>query len=405
MMAKATTMSTLSIVALLTATMLSVACQRSEAPQNADPVQPLYVGNLDQKMSEIYDDKNKDYLSVCDYQWRPKILEISRVLEEKRAAIEAMAKEDLGSRPEKVLDFGPYKFPDNFLTPPGKDEWTERTNSWSRIAKIYDWIKDNPEDPRWVNINQMARGIVSDDEKRIASGIFYGLSRKAEPMILEIERKAVACQQDPSCGNPNLSKEETNFLTVHPAYANANAIFRSEKATLEKKRENLARFIMRVHSLALRYGFSKESLLKINGNVMTVPMNLSVFGDEGAALFIEFAEKMWNKNPDYSVKIESIKDGSPAYTVQVSDQVGGRAHLNRKSRTMQLFNWDRVKVFTHEFGHILGFQDNYYTSWSIDTCSYTTETNSADLMANSSEGTVLPRHWDKLKEIYWPALN
>lgn len=395
--------SILSTTALFITMMLLVACQRSEAPQNADPVQPLYLGNLDQKMGEIYNDKNKNFLSVCDYQWRSKILEISRVLEEKREAIEALAQKDVGSEPEKVLDFGSYKFLDDSLKPPGKDEWTERINSWSRIAKIYDWIKDDPKDPRWVIVNQMARGIVSDDDKRIVRGVFYSLSRKVEPMVLEIERKAVACQQVASCVNPNLSKEETNFLTLHPFYANANRIFRSDKATFEQKRENLERFAMRVQSLAQRYGFYQEDLLKIDGKALTVPMDLSALGDEGAARFIEITEKIWNTNPDYSIKIESIKGGSPAYTVQVDEAVGGRAHLNRKSRAMQLFNWDRVKVFTHEFGHILGFQDNYYTAWSIDTCSYTTETNSGDLMANSSDGTVLTRHWDKLKEIYWPA--
>ncbi|MBO9668120.1 MAG: hypothetical protein J7501_15065, partial [Bdellovibrio sp.] len=122
-------MSILSTMMLFLTIASSVACQRSETRQNS-PTQPIYLGNLDKKMAEIYDDKNKSYQNVCDIQWRPKILEISRVLEKNRAAIEAMAEDQTNAKPQKTLEFGVFKFLDDTSTPVGKDEWSENIISW-----------------------------------------------------------------------------------------------------------------------------------------------------------------------------------------------------------------------------------------------------------------------------------
>lgn len=400
---KAQSTSVVSTMALVIVMLIGVlGCQRSSAPKNHDSERPLYLGNLDQKMNEIYDEQNKDHMNVCDHQWRNKALEISRVLEEKREAIEALSQENTQKDPEEILDMGPFKFIDDSEQVAGKDEWTLKTFSWSRIAKVYDWIKDTPKDPRWVTLNRMARGIVTDDEKRIKRGIFYNLSRQAEPMVFEIEKKAGACQADATCEAPKLSDAEMTFLNSHPSYESVLRLFRSSKVSFERKREVLDGFVKQVHSLASRYGFFKNNLLKVDGNVLRVPLNLSAFDEEGARRFVDFAEKAWNQDPQYSIKIDVIKDSSPAYVVQVDLSVGGRAFVNTEKHVVQLFNWGRIKTMTHEFGHVLGFKDNYYTSWSTDTCSYTVETNSGDLMSESANGVVLTKHWDKLKQIYWP---
>jgi hypothetical protein len=388
-------------VAIFIMIALSTACQRSESSKNNTPDQPLFLGKLDKKMSEIYGDKNRAFFNVCDYQWRPKILEISRVLEENRAAIEAMAQNSIQEKPDKALAFGSFKFVDNTSTPAGKDEWTKKTFSWSRIAKLYDLVKDNPKDPRWVSVDQLARGIVSDDSRRIVDAGFTGVTRDAGPMILQISGKAEACKKIETCVNPELSIEEESFLAISPIFVLHFRRFKNTLLTFEEKRKNLERFTLRLHYLAERYDFRKNDLLKVDGKVLIVPMNLTDLDEDGARLFIEFVEKTWNTDPEYSVKVESVTDGSPAFTVLV-DNERGRAHVSRENHLMQLYNWDGVKVFIHEFGHILGLQDSYYTSWSTDTCSYTTESNLGDVMSSGASGQVLPTHWEKFKKAYWP---
>ncbi|MBO9667480.1 MAG: hypothetical protein J7501_11795, partial [Bdellovibrio sp.] len=273
--------------------------------------------------------------------------------------------------------------------------------SWSRIAKIYEAIKKDPTNPAWVKLNLLARGIVSDDQKRIVNGVFYGVKRQSVPMVLEIDRKATACLQVETCTNPELTDAEASFLSSHTLLNYEIRGFKNPKATDEQKRQNFERFATRVHFLADKYGMHKINILKVTDKVLTVPMDLSVLGDDGAALFMEYIEKTWNIDSEYSIKIEAVKDGSPAFKLKVDNVIGGRANVSRNELYMQLYNFGGIKTATHEFGHELGFSDNYYTSWDTDTCAYTTEGNRGEIMSNSAQGAVLPRHWETLKKTYW----
>ncbi len=103
----------------------SVACQKSkEAPTGNDTVRPLYLGDLDKKLNEIYGKDNEEMMDVCDKQWRPKILEIARVLEEKRQDIEALSQKNNAEKNIVGVDFGSFKFIDDMGKPTGADEWT-----------------------------------------------------------------------------------------------------------------------------------------------------------------------------------------------------------------------------------------------------------------------------------------
>lgn len=68
---------------------------------------------------------------------------------------------------------------------------------------------------------------------------------------------------------------------------------------------------------------------------------------------------------------------------------------------MQLFNFSRLKTAIHEFGHVIGLTDEYYTSWDTTKCSYVDEYNGGNLMSDSFTGKVLPEHWQLIKKTYW----
>lgn len=381
------------------------ACQKSnEAPaSNNDTVRPLYLGDLDKKLNEIYGKDNEEMMDVCDKQWRPKILEIARVLEEKRKDIEALAQKNNAEKNIVGVDFGSFKFVDDMGKPPGADEWTSFTSSWSEIVSDYEVIKDDPTNPFWVNLNRMARGMVIDDDGRI-SGYFYGLSKDSGPVIEAIKNKLEACQQDPACTTPDFTQSEKNYLKTNVVYDYYLRVLRSSQSNVTRKREIIDRFVKRIQSNASRYGFVKGSMFRTEGKTLIIPLDLSELGEDGAQKFIALAEKTWNIDSEYSLKIESVKKSETAsYKIMVDDEQGGRAFVSRNDLIMQLHNWGRFKTITHEFGHILGFKDNYYTTWSTDTCAYTFQSNTGDLMSDSVEGAVLARHWAKLKEIYWPA--
>lgn len=382
------------------------ACQKSGDGGGSDTAKPIFLGNLDQKVNEIYSADNEPRMDLCDTQWRPRILELSRVLEEKRKDIQELAQKRNSENKVVGTDFGSFKFIDDASEPGGKDEWTSFTSSWSEVLQYYEVIKDDPTNSYWVNINRMARSIVMDDESRIVYGNFYGLTKDSEPVITAIKNKIVACSDDSNCTRPDLTKSEENFLNENPLYDYYINYLRSSKHSYTEKRGLLSRFKARILVNADRYGYHKEELARVEGKTLVIPMDLSALGDDGAQKFIAINEKAWNIDPEYKIKIEFVKDKvTKAYHLDVDNEQGERAWVNWNDKIMQLHNWGRTKTFTHEFGHVLGFKDKYYTTWNMRTCAYTFESNAGDLMSNSDEGAVLPRHWEKLKSIYWPEVQ
>jgi hypothetical protein len=65
-------------------------------------------------------------------------------------------------------------------------------------------------------------------------------------------------------------------------------------------------------------------------------------------------------------------------------------------KTMNLFPGNRTRSVAHEFGHVLGFDDHYYTVWDPDRCLYIYESNDFDLMSSSDSGDVTHEEWRTL---------
>jgi hypothetical protein len=78
------------------------------------------------------------------------------------------------------------------------------------------------------------------------------------------------------------------------------------------------------------------------------------------------------------------------------NEPGQRPYVSASEKTMNLFPMNRVRSIAHEFGHVLGVDDHYYTIWDETQCSYTQETNSEDLMSDSTSGEVTPEEWNSL---------
>jgi hypothetical protein len=54
----------------------------------------------------------------------------------------------------------------------------------------------------------------------------------------------------------------------------------------------------------------------------------------------------------------------------------------------------------HEFGHVLGFADHYYSVWNDRNCYYSQSSGTGDIMSNSDRGLVTARHWEILEKAY-----
>jgi hypothetical protein len=330
-------------------------------------------------------------------------LEIAKALEAKRKDIEAFTKNQPPPKDQPTLQMGSFKVTDNLSNPIGGDFWSYESYSWNEAFSLYNQIKDQPVNLNWKALNRLVRGIVPDDEARIADGFFTQHHRLAGPIFADIRTKINDCLTQEQCTQPDLTLAQKDFLK-------SNWFFKFYLETLEntevshhkKKDYYLPRFLKRIKMEAEIYDFRVNPTIRVEGQSLFVPMNLSVLED-GIPLFIEILEKGWNTDPNINIKLIPTPASSPHYLLKVDDMVGGRAFVAHRSDggSMQLFNLGSIKTALHEFGHVIGLTDEYYTKWNSQTCEYTTEFNEGNIMSDHNSGQALSSHWEAIKKHYW----
>jgi hypothetical protein len=101
----------------------------------------------------------------------------------------------------------------------------------------------------------------------------------------------------------------------------------------------------------------------------------------------------------YSVKIRWVKANELAYRFE-ANLSSGRTYVNHARHAIVLENLAWTKTVAHEFGHVLGFDDHYYSVWDSQHCYYTQKARNSDLMSNSQRGGITARHWELLDQAY-----
>jgi hypothetical protein len=113
-------------------------------------------------------------------------------------------------------------------------------------------------------------------------------------------------------------------------------------------------------------------------------------------------EREWRSHGK-EVKVIWDESTPDTYRVQALFRAG-RSYVNHRRRSLVIANFSWVRTVAHELGHVLGFDDHYYSVWNERNCYYTQESRLNDLMSNSETGTISPRHWEILNEAYpWRA--
>jgi hypothetical protein len=72
----------------------------------------------------------------------------------------------------------------------------------------------------------------------------------------------------------------------------------------------------------------------------------------------------------------------------------------RENKTVTLFPNVKARSIAHEFGHVMGFNDRYYSVWNAAACEYKVQNSEEDIMSNSNYGVVLDEHWQDLARYY-----
>ncbi|WP_413288612.1 hypothetical protein [Bdellovibrio sp. HCB337] len=381
---------------------LSACTPSSSGNDGNSPGKKSFQGDLTKKMDEIYGPENEPYFTDCDRQWKDKVKEMGSYLEANKSEIETVYKKYIDENPSndtEMVSMGRFDFRKQKQETVGSDYWEESTYSWSDAYSIYQQAKSEAVGLKAVRLNGFVRGVIVDEENRVSYGENTGLNKDAGPIVKAIFEKVKLCYSNSDCTTPDLLDSEKNFLTQGAESFYVYRLYYSSKSyTFTERRTYIEKLYKWVASYNRRYEFTPGDIIRTNGTELQVPMDLRAFGT-AAAQFISYVESVWNNTAGFSIKIVPNHAEGSTYLVKVDDLVGGRAFVQGKK--MQLYNYGALRALPHEFGHVLGFRDNYYTTWSSATCAYKDQSNAGDMMSQHMTGQVLPRHWEALKKYYW----
>lgn len=357
-----------------------------------EPGRKLFQGDLDKKASEIYGPDNEWYFYDCDKNQRRMVLEISAAVEANRANILALQKQLLSQNTEaQIVKMNGYEFVDQ-KPKEYPDQWEEDRYSWSSLYFIYERIKNDPLNITWMYLNADARSLILEDDDRISAASHPGFRRGEKERILRVHEILKSCFNSESCTSISLDATDEQWLRegIYHSYILDRM---SSSDSLESKRKRIGFLFRDIGYGARRHGFNLNNSIKVENGTLVVPLNLEVLGND-AHLFTERLEKTWG-TLGLSLKVVNSTEG---FTVKISDTPGERAYVSSGERLMQLFSPTKLATVDHEFGHILGLMDTYYTSFDQKTCEYVDEYNRGDIM--SMRGKVLPAHIEQIKKAY-----
>lgn len=129
---------------------------------------------------------------------------------------------------------------------------------------------------------------------------------------------------------------------------------------------------------------------------ITVRLNPGEFRGAEKQLTALF-EREWSRD-GYRLRVRF--ENAPGLYVLRANQRSARSFVNHRQKVLVLANYTFTRTAAHELGHILGFDDHYYSVWHGKNCYYTQESFLDDLMSNSERGRVTAEHWQLLERAY-----
>jgi hypothetical protein len=276
------------------------------------------------------------------------------------------------------------------------DAWVSTNRSWSQQHLYYQRIKHLDVGAEWANLSVQVQALLLDDGRRLA-GLNMQLDRHSGPILETTAQALKLCLERPNCVAPAFSPEQKEFLK-------ANAYYRPfwdriGKDDARTHLQGLADWIEADLNKGYRL-FKNPTISRPSQAELRVPLVAGRF--EGAeSQFAHWVESVW-RSPKLAIKIDWTQPTimPEAFRLLLGDTIGGRAFVQLKERTVNLFRDLHVRTLAHEFGHVLGILDRYYTTWRPENCSYQIENNAGDLMSASQSGELTADDWAELERHY-----
>ncbi len=296
----------------------------------------------------------------------------------------------------REVQIGPIKAYEPLVPAVPKTDWLVDVSSWDTIIEGYRAKGGKLNQGEWYTLSNKVRAILFDDKDRIVTGYVAYLGHADEVPVRKIAASIAACRKIPGCQVPAFTAEDRVWMNAQPRYASWLADL--DSADPAKLANALYYLEMRSRYAVLRFDMHKNNSVRRSGNELVLPIYAGPFADAQTQL-AGYVESMW-KSDLLHLRIEWMPQSPSIYSLFFGEGLGARSWVNWDDQKVVFYSDIKTTSFAHEFGHVLGFDDHYYTIWDESKCTYRYEYREDDVMSNSSTGHVLESEWQTLLQTY-----
>ena len=343
----------------------------------------LYRENCDQKLSDI----QSTLIAALD-------LKSAEILEE------SIAKKD---HPDSYIPFSKSYLINNPKKPARKG-WQDEPYSWSLANDFYNKHVNDSTPQFWSTLDAYVRSLITDDRKRVVYGYNLSLTHDQVEKLSAMKEIAESCKTDTRCIQPHWSDDQLKIISEVPAYAYYQSAL-EKSHYFRDQRKYIEKLFDRIES---DYNFHHDEYNgmvtqhKVDGkNTFSLPMDNSNLSDNDRSILEGAITSVWNNSAN-AVNI-SWKTAVPPMSLfhfLFELEPNNRSYVNFPLKEIHLFPYTAIRTIAHEFGHVLGFDDHYYTLWDSEKCEYRAQYNEEDIMSGSDTGDVTDEEWKMLFDQY-----
>lgn len=395
----------ISIFLLFMAALTSVACgKKAKPPQAQQEQEKVEKGGISPDLvNQVHKVQAGEYAGSCDQKFKAIQLEITRDLDSRFHEIQKLMTDPSFNKNLRTVQAGPIVVNEYIQRKTPKVGWQEYSSNWEQIRADYEAIKNTATDKQWVYLAIDTSSILSDDADRVEGYNMY-LKRDSETYLRKLLSLVNTCQENPNCTDLALADESLkNFISTQPFYETYTQKLSASNHDRGKFYLPLEKFKRELESDLKRYTMRKTpSVKRFSESTYELMFDGSAFPENVLPLIQSYVESIW-KSPTHQVKLiwnKTLPTPSDLFKFILHLDGGSRAYVSYGKREVHLYSTVKNTSIAHEFGHVLGFKDNYYTYWNPSQCSYGNQYIETDLMSSSATGSVTDEAWEILNVTY-----
>jgi hypothetical protein len=287
------------------------------------------------------------------------------------------------------LEFSSGEWPDQY-------EYASDVWSWGALKK-----KLEAPHVEWPELYIDASALLTDDEDREAFKSAIRIKPDRIPSLKQAYLEFSRCHGRSGCQKVWYSAESVRFITSQSKLACHLQTFAPSGLALDGLYaiDNMMELEQDFQSEFPDMVPQSQAACWAEKDEYTLTVKLDAGDLRGYEKEIENILKPWS---NYGLQIHILwtttAQDPTAAKILVDLALGERA---AGGGGIHLSPFVKVTTLVHEFGHVMGLPDEYYTYFSNTECNYRYYLNSGNVMSRSMTGRVLPSHIAQLRALYF----